>query len=115
TPCVAYLVRKRSASAGVVVTASHNPRGESGLKVFDGDGVQIVAPWDEEIAARIAKAPAPRSLKRSADHVQLLSDDDLESYFADVASAAEALVPLDAEPTPLLLPYSPLHGVGLEG
>jgi phosphomannomutase len=115
TPCAAYLVRKKCAAAGVVVTASHNPRGENGLKVFDGDGVQIVAPWDEEIARRITKSPVPRELRRNVDHVHLLSGADLEMYFKDVELTAEALVPLDGELGPLILPYSPLHGVGLEG
>src|SRR5256712_9279346 len=41
TPGVAYLARSRKYTAGVVISASHNPRTDNGIKVFSGDGYKL--------------------------------------------------------------------------
>lgn len=116
TPMIAYAVRKMGAQSGVVITASHNPRGDNGFKVFDGDGVQIVGPFDEEVARRMADAPHPREIPRHSDNIAPLGEALLRDYFADVSATAETTVPL-SEPgvEQIVVPYTPLHGVGLAG
>ncbi len=116
TPCIAYAVRKLGASAGVVVTASHNPRGDNGFKVFDRDGVQIVGPFDEEVAKRMVAAPRACDIARTGTRITQLPEDALASYFEDARATAQAIVPLPvATEARLTVPYSPLHGVGLRG
>jgi phosphomannomutase len=114
TPCVAFLVRYLKASAGVVVTASHNPRGDNGYKVFDNHGVQIVAPWEEEILELMACAPPPNRTPRSSIGVEVLPISCVDSYFNMGVALAEKLVHLEgrAEAAPLKIAYTPLHGVG---
>ncbi len=54
TPAVAHLVRTRGAVAGVVISASHNPFPDNGLKIFQGNGMKC----DDALEARIEEALA---------------------------------------------------------
>ena len=59
TPVAAHAVVDRAAHAGIVITASHNPPGDNGYKLYGGDGVQIVPPVDAEVEAHMAAALLP--------------------------------------------------------
>ncbi|QMV19218.1 phosphoglucosamine mutase [Granulicella sp. 5B5] len=58
TPAVAFLARKHGFSAGVVISASHNPWRDNGIKVFGGDGYKLPDAVEMEIEAEIEKALA---------------------------------------------------------
>ena len=105
TPVLAFAVRDLGCVAGVMVTASHNPPRDNGYKVYLGDGRQIVAPADAEIAAHIDAVGALDGVPRSEGGTTL-GDDVLERYLSAVA----ALVGLG--PRDLRTVYTPLHGVG---
>ena len=110
TPLLAYAVLDLSAAAGVMVTASHNPPEDNGVKVYAGDGAQIVPPADEAIAAGMAAVASVRELPLAADDAPLLGVVDpavRDRYLAGVA--ATRLVSLDTSPA---VAYTPLHGVG---
>lgn len=55
TPGVAYLTRAFRASAGIVISASHNPYDDNGLKFFSGDGTKLPDVVEEEIEAWLEK------------------------------------------------------------
>src|SRR3984885_8992487 len=53
TPVLAFSVRHLGAAYGLMVTASHNPRQDNGIKVYVGDGGQLLPPADADIASFI--------------------------------------------------------------
>jgi phosphomannomutase len=106
TPVLAFAVRHLGADAGVMVTASHNPKQDNGYKVYLGDGRQIVPPADAEISAAI-DAVGPLSLVRRGDDGEMLSEAVVEAYLDRVTA-----VPLSGTPREVSVVYTPLHGVG---
>ena len=57
TPGVAYLTRALRASLGVVISASHNPFGDNGIKFFSADGTKLPDAWEESVEAALAENP----------------------------------------------------------
>ena len=117
TPLAVFAVSELGAAAGVVVTASHNPPTDNGVKVVWSDGAQIVPPVDEGIAAAMAPMPADSDANpvpadevpgevhhlggAGGDHPVVLG------YLARAAS----LIPLRPA-HPLRIATTALHGVG---
>ncbi|WP_173922243.1 phospho-sugar mutase [Agromyces sp. Marseille-P2726] len=112
TPVLAFAVRHLDVSAGVMVTASHNPPNDNGYKVYlggDDHGSQIVAPADAEIAAHIERVAAttavpdlPRAEFETAD------ESVVDEYIRRTALVADRPA---AQPRVV---YTAMHGVGWE-
>jgi phosphomannomutase len=112
TPVLAFAVRHLDASAGVMVTASHNPARDNGYKVYLGgfdNGSQIVPPADAEIAARIAVVASGSivDLPRSLDF-ELADESLLDAYVEATAALGTSTV------APPRFVYTAMHGVGWE-
>ena len=115
TPVIAFSVVEAGACAGVMVTASHNPRGDNGYKVYLADGAQIVPPMDTAIAAcidavgRLADVPMV-----DPEHIPLVRRRATEMVEAYVAHAAAVrLVPAGSVES-VRVAYTALHGVGAD-
>jgi phosphomannomutase len=111
TPVLAFAVRHLEASAGVMVTASHNPAADNGYKVYLGGldhGSQIVPPADAEIQAAIVDVArgSITELPRSSTY-EIASEDVVDEYVRRTAALA-------ADPQPLRVVYTAMHGVGWE-
>ena len=72
---MSYSVRTKKATAGIMITASHNPKEYNGYKVFWSDGAQVTSPVDKDIVAEVAKITDPAMVKfepgedfQNADH-----------------------------------------------
>ncbi len=57
TPAVAYLTRAQRASLGVVISASHNPFADNGIKFFSAQGTKLPDAWEREVEATLDEAP----------------------------------------------------------
>ena len=56
TPAVAYLVRQQGFDAGAVISASHNPYPDNGIKFFDGNGYKLPDEVEDELENMFVKA-----------------------------------------------------------
>ncbi len=57
TPAVAYLTRAQRADLGVVISASHNPFADNGIKFFSGAGTKLPDRWEQDVEAALAEEP----------------------------------------------------------
>ncbi|WP_062288024.1 phospho-sugar mutase [Demequina phytophila] len=122
TPVLAFATRLLDADAGVMVTASHNPPQDNGYKVYlggrvvsdEGQGAQIVPPYDGEIASRIAAVPAVASVPRATEGWRVLGDGVVDDYVAQVAALGGDVAPVAARRAATRIVLTPLHGVGGE-
>ena len=57
TPGVAYLTRAQRASLGVVISASHNPFADNGIKFFSAQGSKLPDAWEQAVEAALEEAP----------------------------------------------------------
>ncbi len=113
TPMLSYAVRKLGTSAGVMVTASHNPAKFNGYKVYGADGCQITIEAADRIYGYIcAEETLVPELPDFDAHlasgmISYIGDDVIESYY-------QVIEGLRIAPTAerLHLVYSPLNGAG---
>jgi len=110
TPLLAFAIGHLKAAAGIMITASHNPRADNGYKLYLADGAQIVPPADIEIEAAIADL-GPLAQVPVAD-----LDSPLITRLGDEVAAAylDAICAISPGPRGaawLRFVYTPLHGV----
>jgi phosphoglucosamine mutase len=60
TPGIAYLTRKFECRCGVVISASHNPYDDNGIKFFDAEGGKLSDEFEEQIETQLARGPVTR-------------------------------------------------------
>jgi phosphomannomutase len=112
TPMVAFGVRELGCSAGIMVTASHNPPADNGYKVFDFTGSQIIPPMDALIASEIdkfAENELVSDLVRSSDYSSVPA-----SISVDYLQGVSGLMNRHSDRKSLKIVYSAMHGVGAE-
>ena len=117
TPLLARQLLVRCAGAALMVTASHNPRGDNGLKVYWADGTQIRPPLDRRIESRMNLSLLPDDGDLAARHeVESL---DVRSVIAEYVGATVRPPTFDSSSTPADPPpdvphvvYTALCGVG---
>ncbi|QGU02750.1 putative phosphomannomutase [Corynebacterium kalinowskii] len=113
TQLIPWLIRSRGLDAGVQITASHNPAGYNGYKVYFSDGRQIHGPDERAIedAIRLIDDPlqVPRVMVRP-------TTDQLRRYIDDVvdliAPPQADLLRVNNERAALKVAYTAMHGVG---
>ena len=114
TPVLAYATNELGCDVGIMVTASHNPPQDNGLKVYLGGtvdsityrGSQITSPTDSLIAQEISKVVSAKNLPR-ANNWSTVDDQLILNYISQTAQLAK-------NPGTLKIVYTAMHGVGKE-
>lgn len=119
TPELSFAVRKLGCIAGIVVTASHNPREYNGYKVYWEDGAQITPPHDKNILAEVAKVTS-FDLVKTMDKADAIAAGLYQEIDAEIDEAyMEELKKQSIHPEVIsemakdfTIVYTPLHGTG---
>src|SRR3989344_4687939 len=111
TPEISFAVRFLGATAGVQITASHNPRTDNGFKFYWSDGGQVVPPLDQKFmdlvsaVDQIEQIPFEKALADGT--VQMIGKDIDEAYIANIRG-------LSQNPSrSASIVFSPIHGAGI--
>ena len=109
TPVLSYAVRTLKAGAGIVITASHNPKEYNGYKVYNEHGCQITDNAAAKILESIGKHDYFESYTVNPELIKLLDDEILDKYLEDIKKYS--LFNETAAYAPSVV-YTPLHGTG---
>ncbi len=116
TPELSYSIRSKGATAGIMITASHNPKEYNGYKVFWSDGGQITAPVDKDIVAEVGKISDPSEVRfEEGDEIggiELMGKEMDEMYLRDILSLTLTPEAVAKHPD-IKIVYTPLHGCGV--
>lgn len=113
-PLLSYTVRSKKATAGVMITASHNPKEYNGYKVFWSDGAQIMSPVDKDIVTEVAAIEDPSMVKFESvpENIEMFGAEMDNAYLNDVLTLT--LSPEARERhKDIKIVYTPLHGSGV--
>ena len=113
---MSFSVRTKKATAGIMITASHNPKEYNGYKVFWSDGAQVISPVDKDIVAEVAKITDPSMVKfergENAAPIEVMSHEMDEAYLNAVSTLM--LSPESRERhKDIKIVYTPIHGSGV--
>lgn len=114
TPALSFSVRYLNCNAGIVITASHNPKEYNGYKVYDKYGCQLVPQYADKVISYINNVKDIKSVKHmnlnmalSNGYLTYIGDEVLNSYISEVEKMA-----VYKEASDLKIVYTPLHGTG---
>lgn len=119
TPVLSYAVRYFNSKAGIVITASHNPKEYNGYKVYGEDGGQVTDDTAKEITSFIEKVDDFSKIKtmemkiaKEAGYLKIIGEEIDRSYIENVKSLVirEELVKESAKELKII--YTPIHGSG---
>lgn len=117
-PELSFAVRKLGATAGVMITASHNPPEYNGYKVYWDDGAQIVPPKDKEIIDEVNRTEFAdiKTINKEEAINSGLYTEITENVDKDFIDTLKSLVlnqdAINKQQKNLKIVYTPLHGTG---
>ena len=119
TPELSFSVRELGCIAGIVITASHNPREYNGYKVYWEDGAQITPPHDKNILAEVAKvtdfSQVKTMMKSEAEAAGLyhtIGKEMDDRYMEELKKQSIHPEIIKAMAKDIKIVYTPLHGTG---
>lgn len=114
TPELSFAIRKLGCQAGIVITASHNPKEYNGFKAYWDDGGQLIAPHDKNVITEVNQVQISEiDFEGKPEKIELLGAAFDQDYLEAVQSLS--LNPeLIEKHSDLKIVYTPIHGTGVE-
>ncbi len=114
TPVLSFAVRYHNCTAGIVITASHNPKEYNGYKVYDSKGCQLVPQYADKVIAYVNAVTDLKNIPsvsleeaKNSGLLVMIGDETLNAFLAEVRKQS-----LYNEVTDLKIVYTALHGTG---
>ena len=114
TPELSFAVRFLNCNAGIVVTASHNPKEYNGYKVYWEDGGQLVPPHDKNIIAEVNRISSVDEIKweKIDENIEIIGENVDKPYLEKILSVSlHPEIVKRHKDMPIV--YTPLHGTGI--
>ena len=113
TPELSFAIRELKCQAGIVVTASHNPKEYNGYKVYWEDGAQIISPHDKNILAHMKKIDYEHiTFTPDEQKIQIIGE-EIDTKYINKAKQISLSPTAIKQNKDLKIVYTPLHGTGI--
>jgi phosphoglucomutase len=114
TPELSFAIRHLQCQAGVVLTASHNPREYNGYKAYWNDGAQLVPPHDKNVITEVDKISSIGEVNWTGweQNITLIGKEIDEAYL-DMLKGLSVYPEVVAKQNDLKIVYTPIHGTGI--
>lgn len=114
TPELSFAIRHLGCQAGVVCTASHNPKEYNGYKAYWNDGGQLVPPHDKNVITEVEAITSVDEVKWSGgeSRIQLMGK-DMDADYIEMVKGLSVYPDVIAKQHDLKIVYTPIHGTGI--
>jgi phosphoglucomutase len=114
TPELSFAIRHLGCQAGVVCTASHNPKEYNGYKAYWNDGGQLVPPHDKNVIKEVEAITSVDEVKWSGgeSRIQLMGK-EMDAAYIEMVKGLSVYPDVIAKQHDLKIVYTPIHGTGI--
>jgi phosphoglucomutase len=115
TPELSFAIRHLECKAGIVITASHNPKEYNGYKVYWEDGGQIISPHDRNIIEEVQKIKSIQEVRfdNNTANVHIIGK-DIDQIYTDKIGELSLSPEIIKRQKDLKIVYTPIHGTGVK-
>lgn len=114
TPELSFAIRQLKCKAGVVCTASHNPKEYNGYKAYWDDGGQLVPPHDKNVITEVESIQSVDEVKWSGgEHNIHLMGEAMDQDYIKMLKSLSVYPEIIAQQHDLKIVYTPIHGTGI--
>jgi phosphoglucomutase len=114
TPELSFAIRKLGCKAGVVCTASHNPKEYNGYKAYWNDGGQLVPPHDKNVIIEVEAISDVSDVKWEGGSANItILGKDMDNAYMDMVKDLSVYPDVIAKQNDLKIVYTPIHGTGI--
>ncbi len=114
TPELSFAIRKLGCQAGVVCTASHNPKEYNGYKAYWNDGGQLVPPHDKNVITEVEAIKNVDEVKWSGGEANItIIGAELDAQYIEMVKGLSVYPDVVAAQKDLKIVYTPIHGTGI--